>query len=65
LGSDEELHFKAPLLLWKDKLNELEAWDKAREAFQKLKGKYVHYENENMIIDNHGYKLLIAKKPRT
>ena len=60
---DEELTFKATLLLQREKLDELGAWKEAKQAFGELKDNYAHYHKGNMIIDNHDYRCVVAKKP--
>lgn len=67
MTNDPETQFKASMLLVKDKLDELDAWDKARVAYEKHKHDYGAYsttKNGHWLILGNEYKLTVGHKPK-
>lgn len=64
LASDHDFSFKMVTMLIKDKLNELNEWDTARDAYNSLISHYAFVDaNGNTVIDDNVFKLTVAKKP--
>ena len=64
LSSDADFAFKACVMLFKDKLEEAQAWDKARAIFQdRLSEYFARDESDTLIIEQNIFKCTTAKKP--
>lgn len=64
LASDHDFSFKMVTMLIKDKLNELNEWDTARDAYNSLINHYAFVDADgNTVIDDNVFKLTVAKKP--
>ena len=66
LSNDPEIQYKAVLLPAKASIDELDAWDQAKAAFDKIKLEFGAYSDHgHLIVPNNQYKLSIATKPFT
>lgn len=64
LASDHDFSFKMVTMLIKDKLNELNEWDTARDAYHELIHQYAFVDDHgNTVIDDNVFQLTVAKKP--
>lgn len=63
-SNDPELQYKAGLLVVKAMIDELDAWDKAKASFDKIKLDYGAYSDHgHLIVPDNQYKLTVATKP--
>jgi SAM-dependent methyltransferase len=63
LGDDEEMRFKMTTMLVKGKLDELDAWDQAREAYDNLFESFVTVDdNGNSALTRNTFKLTVCRK---
>lgn len=61
---DPEVQFQLSVLPARDKLEEWNAWEKAREAFEKVKNDFgAYHDNGHWILSDNEYKLTVATKP--
>lgn len=61
---DPETQFQASIMLVKEKLDEMNAWDKAREAYEKVRHDHGSYDHKgHWIVVGNEYKLTVATKP--
>jgi ubiquinone/menaquinone biosynthesis C-methylase UbiE len=64
LAADHDFSFKMVTMLIKDKLNELNEWDTARDAYNGLIHQYAFVDADgNTVIDDNVFQLIVAKKP--
>lgn len=63
LGNDEDLVFTAATYFSTQKLNEIDAWEKAREGFEEIRGKYVEEgAGGSYSIPDHRFLWLTARR---
>lgn len=63
VSSDHELKFKTLTMLVKDKLDEVDGWDKARRSFDALSDKYITVDEDGTcLVDGNTFKLTICRK---
>jgi len=63
MANDEELCFKMTTMLVKDKLEELNAWDQARDAYNEFSPRYISVDEDGSnLIDGNVFKLTLCKK---
>jgi len=63
LTKDPEIQFKASTLPVKATLDELDAWEKAKEAYEAVKMDHGCYnDNGHWIVTENEYKLTVANK---
>jgi SAM-dependent methyltransferase len=64
MTKDPEIQLKAALMLAREKLDELDAWDKAKLAFEKHRHDFGAFDyNGHWMIGGNEYKLTVCHKP--
>jgi SAM-dependent methyltransferase len=60
---DDEFNFKRTVMLVKDKLQELDAWEKAREAYDELSPQFASVDDDGCnVIDGSTFKYTVCYK---
>ena len=63
LPNEEEFCFKLTTMVVKDKLEELKAWDQARDAYNELSPQYISVDEDGSnLVDGNVFKLTLCTK---
>lgn len=62
LSNDPEVQFQAVFLSVRDKIAEMDAWDKVEEVYKQVKHNFGYNDNGHLILTGNEYKLTVATK---